>query len=110
LPDTAKIEKRTATQDVEGGLVEDFTTRFASLDCQFSAHGSIATAASTITEARNAAGEFVHADAICYVKGDQPDIVESDRATIRGEVFDIVGVQRDSWGVVTTLHLERRSP
>lgn len=109
LPDTVLIESRTTTQDAEGGIVESWATRFT-LDCQFSAHGVLTSAASTITEASGGAGEFVNADAICYVKGDQPAIVESDRATIRGQTFDIIGVQRDSWGVVTTLHLERRSP
>ena len=61
------------------------------------------------TEVRNANGDFVLADAQLYVLGDWA-IDETMVADTRGELFDIVGVERWSDGAITGLQLQRRSP
>jgi len=106
LPDVALIEKRSASQDEEGGIEETWSTRYAALPCQVSALGT----PGLTTEVREADGEFVRADSRAFVTGDSGDICETDRVTVSGVLYDVVGVGRYSGLAVTELHLQRRVP
>ena len=103
FPDLATISDRTITQDAEGTVEETFSPLFVDIPAQFSPLGG------ADTEVRNATGEFVSAAYLVHLQGDY-DIEETSRCTIRGLVLDIVAILRDSYGLVTTLHLEEREP
>lgn len=99
FPETATIERPSFSQDEEGAQEATWATFEAAVASQFSPMGG--------GEIRNAAGEFVRSSDQVILKGDH-DIAETDRCLTRGVTFDIVGVQRDSYALVTVLHLERR--
>jgi hypothetical protein len=103
FPASVKIESRTVSRTDEGGEEESWSTRHAAIACQFGA-------APVTSEEGRSGGIFVARELDVYLVGDFDDIIESDRATIDGHVYDVIGVGRDSNAVVTALRLEERAP
>jgi head-tail adaptor len=105
FPDTATIQQRSVTRDDEGGEVETWSTRHADIPCQLSEFGQISeseqVASTSITTARELQAMLL---------GRFDDIVESDQVLVRGLIFDISGIVRDSWPIVTTLRVKERNP
>lgn len=101
LPDRALIEMRSSSTDAEGGTSDTWSTRVSSVRCQLAPAGDV-------TEIRNASGEFVRVDAVCYLQGNVA-VIESDRITVHGDTFEVIGVQHDSYDVVTVVSVQRRS-
>jgi head-tail adaptor len=103
-PDRITIEQREVSRDEEGGDEETWSTRHADIPCQFGPSVSE-------SEAVESAGTFVARELTANLLGDWPEIDESDRAKIAsqpGRLFDILGIGRDSYAVVTGLRLEER--
>lgn len=106
FPSTCSILSRTVTRDPEGGEVEDYTTtRYAGIPCQFGAW----TPGWSTDEARDAEALGLQADRRAFLLGDW-DIDISDRAVIDGTVYDILGVERDSFATLTGLRIQERAP
>lgn len=107
FPELATITRPSFTQDAQGwnepdNAPEDDPVVFADVPSQFSAEVGH-------TEVRNAAGEFVRAPLLLLLDGDYA-VDEADAVLTRGKVFDVVAVQRDSYALVTVLHMEERRP
>jgi len=104
FPETADIERRSVSQDDEGGIEETWSAFLSDIPSQFA---PLQGGGAGNTEARTGDGEFVHAQTQVILQGDH-EVTEQDRCLTRGQVFDIIGVQRDSYALVTVLNLELR--
>lgn len=104
FPETADIERRSVSQDDEGGIEETWSALFTDIPSQFASQSS---PGGPDTEARTNDGEFVRTAEQVILQGDY-EIAESDRCITRGRTYDITAIQRDSYALVTVLHLEER--
>jgi hypothetical protein len=106
FPETATIEEPANAQEVEEGQLERmWTAVHADVPSQFSP----VEGTSRDTEVRTGAGEFARRNNVLHLLGDL-DITEEMRCITRGVTYDVVAVFRDSYRLVTTLHIEERQP
>jgi head-tail adaptor len=104
FPDRATIERVTVSQDDEGGPDESWATLLSDVPAQFSAFFSASAGESEVPGTAAVARE-----ARCILLGDH-DIGEADRLVLLGKSYDVMGVERDSFAIVTTLRVVERSP
>jgi len=104
FPDRATVERVTVSQDDEGGSEESWATLLSDVPAQFSALSRVSAGESEIPGTAAVARE-----SRCILLGDH-DIGEADRLILSGKTYDIMGVERDSFGIVTTLRVVERHP
>ena len=107
FPDTATVQMRSVSYDGEGGEEETWSTRHSDIACQFSA---FFPASAPQSELRGGSSITTLVEPRAILLGDFPGIVETDRVLLRDSTFDITGIERDSWQIVTSLRLQERSP
>ena len=107
FPDSATVEQRTISRTDEGGETETWSTRHGDVACQFSV---FSPGSGARDEEREPGAIRVSAQRRAILLGDWDDIVTSDRVLISGHTYDITGVERDSYAIVTTLCVEEREP
>jgi len=104
FPDLATVESRSVTQDDEGEQIESWGTRHSDIPCQFAA---LVPASPRESELRQSDQITELGTRRAFLLGDWSDITESDRLVITGRgTYDIRGIERDSWAIVTVLRLE----
>lgn len=108
FPDLITIQRRSVSQDSEGGEVETWANFKTSVRAQFSTGHAQINRGIGAGEMRTTAGTFVVAPARAYLFGDHGDIADEDRLVHDGVIYDIRGIERDSFAVVTGLTLEER--
>lgn len=104
FPTTGTVQTRSLSQDAEGGEIETWTTLYADVPCQFSAFAP-ASSSRLSGELREPHDIYVSTEERAILLGDW-EIDTSDRFVVMGETYDIRGVERDGWQIVTTLRLE----
>lgn len=107
FPDAATIQARSVSRDEEGGEAESWSSVYTGIPAQRSAFfpgsgpESELVAPGAITQAR---------EQRLILLGDFPDITEAHRALVAGITYDITGVERDSWAILTPLRIVEREP
>lgn len=96
FPSLATIETSSESYDEEGSEVDSWSTLHENVKAQLSplARGEAGQAESDLT-----VGTFVEGEHRLILYGDFPDVTEADRAIVDGRIFNIRGVERDSWGI-----------
>lgn len=108
FPDLVTIQRRSVSQDSEGGELETWADYKTGIRAQHSTGHAQVNRGIGEGEVRTSAGTFVVAPARAYLLGDHDDITLEDRYVRQGVIFDIRSIERDSFAVVTGLTLEER--
>lgn len=108
FPDRATISVAADEVDEEGAVTQAWIAIAADIPAQ------IASAGGT-TELRNAEGSFQVRGFRVILQGWHPEADEAARVTVGDRVFDVRGIEPDSWGVAaetngwTILTVEERA-
>ncbi len=104
FPDLATVQTPSISQDELGAEVMTWSTLYADVLCQFSAFAPASSSRMT-GELREPHDVYVSSEYRAILLGDL-DISTSDQLVVSGKTYDIRGVERDSFKLVTTLRLE----
>lgn len=108
--DVVTIERATVALDELGGEEETWEPVFTDVPCQFAAFAP-GSSARMIGELREPHDVYVESEARMILSGDL-DVRTTDRAVLPrlDRTFDIRGVERDSFQLVTTLRVDWSGP
>lgn len=105
FPDTGSIQRASFTQDDERSTTEEWADLHTGLAVQL---GAFTPGGGPESEQGSALAITSARELRAMIHGDLADITEADRLVIGERVFDIMGIERDSFALVTTLRVDER--